>query len=146
PLTAPAWDRAYPRLDSNQRHPASEAGALSAELRGHGGSALPWGDCPGLNRDCQGHRLACTAGTPQPPCPREVWNLRPPPCESGAPPLSYTGMRDRLAWHSLHRACRRPVASYFKANALIGNTTLRPRHFFLLKSRSGERGGGVFTP
>jgi hypothetical protein len=35
---SPGDQLARPRLDSNQRHPVPETGALSAELRGHGGS------------------------------------------------------------------------------------------------------------
>ena len=54
--------------------------------------ALPWGGCRGSNPDRESHNLACTAGTPQPPCPNEVSNLGPPVCKTGALPLSYTGL------------------------------------------------------
>src|SRR6266516_19441 len=115
-LTTRTCGRAYPRRESNSRPSGSEPGALSAELRGQGGcggtrtptatpvaTALqaagptncpthPWGGCRGSNPDRESHDLACTAGTPQPPCPNEVSNLGPPVCKTGALPLSYTGL------------------------------------------------------
>jgi hypothetical protein len=93
-LTTRTCGHAYPRRDSNSRHSGSEPGALSTELRGRGGSrgirtlsathllyrqarlsnvgALPWGGCRGSNPDRESHNLACTAGTPQPPCRNTV--------------------------------------------------------------------------
>lgn len=114
-LTTRTCGSARPRLESNQRPRRSERRALSAELRGRGVGAegfepsqqrhllyrqarlsnvgaLPWGGCRGSNPDRESHNLACTAGTPQPPCPNEGSNLGPPVCKTGALPLSYTGL------------------------------------------------------
>ena len=71
---------------SQQRHLLYRQARLSSV------GALPWVAAGGSNPDRESHNLACTAGTPQPPCPNEGSNLEPPVCKTGALPLSYPGL------------------------------------------------------